>query len=89
MITIDPTLEADLRKVMIGRGIATEDEALRTVVQEAARAVESSEEAQRQRREAIKSARGSWAGRGPDLPRMADGTVNWGTLKDEIYEGMP
>ena len=87
MVTLDAALEADLRKVMIGRGLATEEEALRAVVREAAQAVEASERAKR--RQAIQEARGSWAGRGPDLPRKQDGSVDWGAWKDELYEGTP
>ena len=87
MITLDANLEADLRKVMIGRGLATEEEALRAVVTEAAQAMD--EETRRRRRQALDEAYGSWAGKGPDLPRKEDGSVDWGAWKDEMYEGMP
>ena len=88
MITVDSALEEDLRKVMVGRGLATEEEALRAVIKEAAQAVETLEDVRRKRAEAIRELRGSWAG-GPDLPRKDDGSVDWGALKDEIHKGMP
>lgn len=87
MIMLDTALEEDLRKVMVGRGLGTEEEALRIVVQEAAQAVDA--ETRQRREEAIRAAHGAWAGKGPDLPRKDDGSVDWAAWKDEIHEGMP
>ena len=87
MLTLDAALEEDLRKVMVGRGLATEEEALRAVVTEAALAVE--ETAREKRRQAISDAYGSWTGLEPDFPRKEDGSIDWGAWKDEMYQGMP
>ena len=73
MITLDAALERDPRTVMLGRGLASEEEALRTVMREAAVAFDT--DARKRREEAIRAAHGAWAGRGPDLPRTEDGRV--------------
>ncbi len=63
VITVDEALEADLRKVMVGRGLATGEEALRAVVVEAALATEES--TRERRRQTIAEAYGAWAGKDP------------------------
>lgn len=87
MVTLDASLEDALKKVMVGRGLASEEEALRAVVQEAVQAVEA--QTYQKREEAIRAAHGAWAGKGPDLPRKEDGSIDWGAWKDEMYQGMP
>jgi len=88
-LIVTPAFEAALEKVMRQRGFGNKSEAVRTIIQEVAGAVETPEEIKRKRREAFEKLRGSWANMSTDLPRHPDGSVNWKAWKEEIHEGMP
>ena len=87
-LIVTPAFEAALERLVKRRGFANRSEAVRTVVEEAAGVEETPEEIRAARMAALDRLTGIWTG-GPDLPRNEDGTIDWGTLKDEIYEGMP
>ncbi len=87
-LIVTPAFEAALERLMRRRGFANKSEAVRAVVKEAAGVAESPEEVRAARMAALDRLTGIW--QGPDnLPRLNDGTIDWGTLKDEIHEGMP
>ncbi len=88
-LIVTPAFEAALERLMRRRGFANKSEAVRAVVEEAAKAVESLEDLKSRRAETLDRIRGSWAGKSPDLPRTANGAVDWKAFKDEIHEGMP
>ena len=87
-LIVTPAFEVALERLMRRRGFASKSEAVRIVVEEAAGVQETPEEIRAARRAAIDRLTGIWDG--PDtFPRKADGTIDWGALKDELYEGMP
>lgn len=88
-LIVTPAFEAALEKIMRQRGFGNKSEAVRTIVEEAAVSVESPEDVRKRRAQALEEMRGAWANASPDLPRHADGSVNWKAFKDEIHEGMP
>ena len=87
-LIVTPAFEAALERLMRRRGFANKSEAVRAVVEEAAGTEETPEEIRAARIAALDRLTGIWAG--PDkLPRKEDGSLNWGAIKNEIYEGMP
>lgn len=87
-LIVTPAFEAALERLMRRRGFASKSEAVRIVVEEAAGVEETPEEVKAARMAALDRLTGAWTG--PDeLPRLEDGTLDWGAIKDEIHEGMP
>lgn len=77
-LVVTPDFEADLRRVMLGRGFANKSEALRALVAEEAH---RQEENRNRRLEAIDRFRGS-------VPNDPAHPTDWSKEKDWIYEGM-